>query len=470
MSGPAKLSTIKSPNEFVRFQQELGTDLPWCDSLPQALALGHRLEKGALRIGNRFAILPMEGWDGTYDGNPTELTRRRWRRFGESGAKLVWGGEAVAVRPDGRANPNQLLGGPRNAAGLADLRRVLCEAHEAAYGGLNGLFVGLQLTHSGRFARPEGAPAPRIAYRHPLLDARVPIGNDEALLTDAELDDLIGEYARLAVLAQNVGFDFVDVKACHGYLLHEFLSARSRPGPYGGDLAGRTRLLRRIIRAVQTEAPGLVVGVRLSAFDDSPFAPGGDGRGVPQRSEVEPFGPISASGSPSLEECSQLLRAFERLDVRLVCVTGGSPYYNPHLQRPAFYPPSDGYLPPEDPLVGVDRQIRATAELKRRHPGLVFVGSGYTYLQEWLPNVAEAAVAQDATDFVGLGRMALSYPTLPRDVLSGHPLRRKRICRTFSDCTTAPRNGMVSGCYPLDEHYKSMPDAKTVRGLVQRWR
>ena len=74
--------------------------------------------------------------------------------------------------------------------------------------------------------------------------------------------------------------------------------------------------------------------------------------------------------------------------------TAGSPYYNPHVQRPAMFPPLDGYEPPEDPLRGVARQIRATALLKRQFPRLVFVGSAYSYLQEWLPHVGAARGAR----------------------------------------------------------------------------
>jgi hypothetical protein len=149
--------------------------------------------------------------------------------------------------------------------------------------------------------------------------------------------------------------------------------------------------------------------------------------------------------------------------VRWVCITAGSPYYNPHMQRPALFPPSDGYLPPEDPLVGVARQIAATASLKKDFPGMAIVGSAYSYLQEWLPHVAQYNVRHGMTDFVGLGRMVLSYPDLPADVLAGRPLQRKQICRTFSDCTTGPRLGLVSGCFPLDPFYKAHPDAAALK-------
>jgi hypothetical protein len=151
--------------------------------------------------------------------------------------------------------------------------------------------------------------------------------------------------------------------------------------------------------------------------------------------------------------------------VRWICSTAGSPYYNPHVQRPALFPPSDGYLPPSDPLSEVARHIDATARLKARHPAMIFVGSAYSYLQEWLPHVAQAAVRTGQVDVVGIGRLVLSYPEFPTDVLSGRPLQAKSLCRTFSDCTTAPRNGLISGCYPLDKTYAQLPEARRLKAL-----
>jgi hypothetical protein len=146
------------------------------------------------------------------------------------------------------------------------------------------------------------------------------------------------------------------------------------------------------------------------------------------------------------------------LGIHLVCITAGSPYYVPHIQRPALFPPSDAYQPPEDPLVGVDRLISVTATLKKAVPELTVVGSGYSYLQEWLPNVVDAVIANGDADFIGYGRMVLSYPEFAADVLSGKPLKKNKICRTFSDCTTAPRLGLVSGGFPLDAYYRGLPD------------
>jgi NADPH2 dehydrogenase len=438
---------------------------------------------GGRTIGNRWAIQPMEGWDGTPEGAPGEHTFRRWRNFGLSGAKLLWGGEAVAVRADGRANPRQLLLAEANLGALEALRRGLLDAHRSRFGATGDLLLGLQLTHSGRFARSaDDRPAPRIAFRHPLLDRRLGITGDGPLLSDGEVETLIGDFARAARRARDLGFDFVDLKHCHGYLLHEFLGAHTRPGRYGGPFENRTRLLRELVAAVRREAPGLEIGVRASVFDLIPFRPdpalsrpGAPGPGIPE----ELPGSITTyrfgfgvdendPRRPDLREGFLLLALLEELGVRLVNVSAGSPYTTPHIQRPAAVPPSDGYLPPEDPLLGVVRLLRAARDLKARFPGLLLAGTGFSYLQDFLPQVAQGVVRAGWMDFAGLGRMVLAYPELPADCLEQGVLRRKRVCRTFSDCTTAPRNGLVSGCYPLDPYYGALEEARTLKEAKQR--
>ena len=423
---------LKTADDFLAHVASLGVTLPFVADPPPEHA-------------DRYAILPMEGWDGTEDGRPTDLVLRRWQRFGESGAGIVWG-EATAVRAAGRANPHQLLISPE----VARLREAVGDGVER---------VGLQLTHSGRYA----VTGPLVAYEHPVLDRRAtqPIH----VLSDGELDDLVEDFGRAAEIASDAGFDFVDVKACHGYLGHELLSAVDRPSPYGGaTLHDRTTFLRRCVVAVRTAAPGLDVAVRVSAFDLVPHRPAdGTSVGEPEPGAPSPyqyaFGGDGTGLGVDLTEPKALLDLFaDELGISLVCITAGSPYYVPHVQRPAFFPPSDGYLPPEDPLVGVARLLSATAELKAHRPELTIVGTGYSYLQEWLPHVAAGVLAAGGADWIGLGRMALSYHDLPRDLRKGKPYDRRRICRTFSDCTTAPRNGLVSGCWPLDPFYKLRPD------------
>jgi 2,4-dienoyl-CoA reductase-like NADH-dependent reductase (Old Yellow Enzyme family) len=472
-----RVASLRSAEAFRAHLDRSGIPIAFDDQLAPAggSPLGRILDRQGVRVGNRFCILPMEGWDGTRDGEPSDLTRRRWRNFGISGAKLIWGGEAVAVRRDGRANPHQLLIDARTQPVIAALRQELVAAHRNRFGANadRDLYVGLQLTHSGRYARPDvfDRPAPIAACPNPILDRRFPDG--VRVFEDEELDRLADDFVAAARLARDAGFSFVDIKACHGYLGHELLGARTRSGPYGGPLENRTRFMRRVVDAVRANVSGLTVAVRLSVLDTIPYRK----RPSDQVGEPEPEPPVPGSQAPpgfgvlesdaqmdaTLDEARFVLRLLESINVNWICVTAGSPYYNPHVQRPAMFPPLDGYEPPEDPLRGVWRQIQATAMLKRDFPNLVFVGSAYSYLQEWLPHVGQHNVREGLCDFVGLGRIALSYPELPADVLSGAPLKRALFCRTFSDCTTGPRMGLVSGCYPLDAFYAGRPEAIQIR-------
>jgi 2,4-dienoyl-CoA reductase-like NADH-dependent reductase (Old Yellow Enzyme family) len=462
---------IRTVADFKQHLADLHLSIP-CDAEletgPESL-LAQPIPFNGKQIGNRFCIQPMEGWDGTLDGKASEATLRRWRNFGLSGAKLIWGGEAVAVRHDGRANPNQLLINEQNKASLSDLRDAVLAGHRESEENTADLLIGLQLTHSGRFSRPneKTRPEPRILYHHPLLDRRVNVDASYPLLTDGEIREIIDHFIAAGRIANDLGFEFVDIKHCHGYLGHEFLSAHTRAGEFGGSFENRTRFLREVTAGIRALAPGMQIGVRLSAFDLVSFhsdpeltTPGKMGPGIPDHyRDLLPYRWGFGVKAPrpeeyDLSEPRQFLSLLRRLDIKLVNFTAGSPYYNHHIQRPALYPPSDGYQPPEDPLVGVARQMEVTRELKHDFPDLIVVGTGYTYLQEFVPFVAQAVVREGWVDSVGLGRMVLSYPELPLDIINGRVLQHKRICRTFSDCTTAPRNGLPSGCYPLDGHYK----------------
>lgn len=487
MSGAGfwRLGSLRDVARFQECLSSLGLKIP-CD---RELVRGEKspleqlVARPGIRIGNRIAAQPMEGWDGTADGNPTARTFRRWQRFGQSGAKLIWGGEAVAVRHDGRANPNQLVAAPHTRDGLARLREALVEAHRQTTGSDQGLLVGLQLTHSGRYSRPnaDDRPQPRILYHHPILDRRLGLPPDYPLLTDGEIREIIEDFHAAARLAHEIGFDFVDVKHCHGYLGHEFLSAHTREGCYGGSFENRTRFLREVVEGIRAVAPGLQIGVRFSAFDTVPFVadparsrPHAPGPGIPEGFRefipyrwgfgVNPLNPVEID----LTEAEQFCALLERLEIWLVNVSAGSPYYNPHIQRPAFYPPSDGYQPPEDPLIAVASQMEATRQLKMRFPNLIMVGSAYSYLQDFLPYVAQATVREGWVNLVGLGRMVLTYPEFLRDSIEGREIQHQRICRTFSDCTTAPRHGLPSGCYPLDGFYKNSEFAARLREIKMK--
>jgi len=493
-----RIPSLKTVEEFRRHVASLGIELPCEDAIvtggtsPLAQPIDDVIVNGK-RIGNRWAVQPMEGWDGTMTGGITAEVRRRWQRFGESGAKLIYGGEAMAVRPDGRANPNQLIIVEQNKQDLAELREILVRSHKERFGSADDLVIGFQLTHSGRFCKPNDKKRmePRVAFRHPILDRKFGVTSDAQVFTDSEIEELIGCYIRAAQIAWDIGVDFVDIKHCHGYLLHEFLGAHTRLGKFGGSFENRTRIVREIVSGIRASGNKIEIGVRLSAFDFVPFKPdpvlsqpGKLGPGIPEEfSHCLPyrysFG-VNAPNpiEPDLAETFHFAELCAQLGVRILNLSAGSPYYNPHIQRPAAYPPSDGYQPPEDPLVGVARQINVVRQvathLKKKancqssivHP--ILVGTAYSYLQEYLPHVAQYVVRNEWTDMIGLGRMVLSYPGILADAVEKGALQTKFICRTFSDCTTAPRNGMTSGCYPLDKYYSAKPEFQQLKEIKKR--
>jgi 2,4-dienoyl-CoA reductase-like NADH-dependent reductase (Old Yellow Enzyme family) len=411
---------------------------------------------GPLRVGNRLCVQPMEGCDGTPEGHPDELTFRRYERFGAGGAKLLWG-EAAAVLEEGRANPRQLLISEATATALEQMLIRCRQAHRQAYGSDDDLVVGLQLTHSGRYSYRR----PLIAAHDPILDPRT-VGAAYPLLEDDYLRRLVDHYVDAARLAHKIGFQFVDIKQCHRYLLSELLAARTRPGPYGGSLENRTRLARDIISAIRTEVPGLVLGSRLNVYDCVPYQkrPGDNvGEPCPYRTPLEcawgthPDAPLQ----PDLSEPLAWIAEMARLGVAVVNVSMGSPYATPHVIRPYEYPPPDGYETPEHPLIGVDRHFRLSAQIQQALPQLPIVGSGYSYLQEFLPHAGAANIAQGRVTFIGAGRATLAQPDFARQLQEHGRLERKRLCRTFSYCTALMRSKhnelgqFATGCPPFDK-------------------
>ncbi len=431
----------------------LGIDLRFSENLD---VLFEPVQVGPRTVGNRWCIHPMEGCDGNPDGSPGELTFRRYRRFGDGGAKLIWG-EACAVTDEGRANPRQIWLAPHTQAEFARLVRECKAAHRAANADDSDLLFGLQLTHSGRYSYRR----PIIATHDPLLVGRYKVTAETPLITDDELKRLVDDYVATAKLAKEVGFDFVDVKQCHRYLLNELLGARNRPGIYGGSYENRTRLTREIVQAIRAEVPGLLVGTRMNGYDGIPFKKGESDAGVPEpwtaplsngwgMSATDPF-------TPDLAEPLRFIGDLKALGVSLVNIALGNPYAQPHYGRPFEYAPPDGYATPEHPLVGVDRHFRICETLQRAHPELPIVGTGYSYLQEFLPQAGAANVRDGRITFVGVGRASLAQPDWVRQLKQTGKLDRKRVCRTFSYCTALmrakdhPLGQYPTGCPPFDK-------------------
>jgi 2,4-dienoyl-CoA reductase-like NADH-dependent reductase (Old Yellow Enzyme family) len=439
----------------------LGLDLRFQDDLTP---LFRPVAIGKLRAGNSLCIQPMEGCDGTLDGRPDDLTFRRYRRFGGGGAKLIWG-EATAVTRDGRANPRQLHLNDKTAPDFQRMLETCRQAHRQAFRSDEDLVVGLQLTHSGRYSYQR----PLIAFHDPILDpltvadkaAPRSVDSTYPLLDDDYLKRLPDFYVAAARLAHQVGFQFVDIKQCHRYLLNEMLAAKNRHGPYGGSLENRTRLAREIIGRIRSEVPDLLVATRLNVFDGIPYRKNADSVGEPCPWKT----PIrSAWGTreddPSeadLREPIQWIEEMARMGVALVNVSMGNPYASMHVIRPFEYPPPDGYESPEHPLQGVDRHFRLAGQIQEKSPGLPIVGSGYSYLQEFLFQAGAANIRAGRITLVGVGRASLPQPDFARQLMEHGRLERKRVCRTFSYCTALMRakhnelGQFATGCPPFDK-------------------
>jgi 2,4-dienoyl-CoA reductase (NADPH2) len=424
----------------------LGLDIPLSDDLS---SLFTPLTIGEKTLANRLATLPMEGADADPSGAPTDLTFRRYRRFAAGGCGLIWF-EAAAVRPDGRGNPRQLMISQETVGAFARLVEETRRAASAAFGPRRPLILILQLTHAGRFARPEGRPAPVIAQHNPELDARLRLPPDYPIVSDADLDALRGAFVAAARLARQAGFEGVDLKACHGYLISELLASRTRQDSrYGGPVENRSRFLVETMREVRAAAPGLLLACRLNLFDGLRWPHG--------------FGADPAGGeAPDLSEPIELIGKLDYEGLAALAVTCGVPAYRPHYGRPFDKPMIGDDLPAEHPLVGVARWLRLAGAAQAACPGLPVVGGGYSWLREYFPIVAAAMVRSGRTSLIGLGREALAYPGWPRDLADRGALDPRRVCLTCSKCSEMLRGGGPVGC-PVRDAELFAPEYRHVR-------
>jgi len=424
---------LRSSADLAALNERLGLHVEAQDDL---VVLARPLKVGHVTVPNRLAIQPMEGCDGDSEGRPGPLTIRRYERFAAGGAGLLWM-EATAVVPEGRANPRQLWLNETSKSSLADLtariRRVAADAH----GSDHRPMLVVQLTHSGRYSKPNGVPAALMAAHNPARDAVLEMPRDGQIVTDDYLDSLVDSYVEAAKIAIECGFDALDVKACHGYLLNELLGAHTREGRHGGALENRTRLMLAIVDALRAELPDACIVTRLNVYDamEYPY-----GWGVSETDVT----------TPDLAEPKQLIGQLVERGVAMVDVTGGNPYFKPHYNRPFNAPVVGGYLSPEHPLAGVQRLLDLAGEIQQAFPDLPVIGSGYTWLRTLLPNVAAAAISQGRTAMAGIGRMAFAYPDFAADILTQGKMDPKKVCVACSACTQMMRDGGQAGCVVRD--------------------
>ncbi len=416
-------------------RQELarvGVELPLSEDLS---VLKRPVQISGKTIPNSIAIQPMEGCDGTADGRPGELTLRRYDRFARSGAGLIWA-EATAIVPEGRANPRQLWLTEDN---LGDYQRFVADMKETCIreNGFEPVVI-LQATHSGRYSKPEGKPAPLIAYNNPIFEGDTPIA-PESILSDDYLYGLIDKFGVTAALAERAGFDGVDIKCCHRYLNSELLSAYDRPGDFGGALENRTRLLRGGVQSAQAAVgKDFIVTSRLNVYDGFPY-PYGWGVREGGGTEVD------------LSEPLELVRILhEELGMQLLDVSIGNPYFNPHVNRPYDSGP---YVPDEHPLEGVARMARCVGEIQRAFPALRVMSSGLSYLRQFSANLAAGELVSGVCTLAGFGREAFAYPGFARDILLRGGMEPGKCCIACGKCTELMRAGSTAGCVIRDEAY-----------------
>lgn len=440
MTPPSEQSSrITGAKPGGRQGRSIHPDLPWQEDLS---FLFEPLELAGRRLANRLAVHPMEGFDGEADGSPGPLTRRRYDRFARGGSAMIWF-EATSLFQEGRSNPRQLMLTKNNLDAFkkqveAVRRSAQTVLHEQP-------FLVLQLTHSGRYSRPQGKPEPLAACFNPHLDAdnRTP-----RLVTDDELERIRDRFVESFRRARDAGFDAVDIKACHGYLMHDLLSARTRRNSrYGGSFENRCRLLLEIIVQGRYLAPELACAVRLSVTDAVPMPYGFGVRG-----EEKP--------EPDLAEPEALVCRLVDAGCALLNVTAGNPYYQPHQGRP-FNRAAGGGPSPEPPVQGVVRLLELASRIQRRFPDLPVTGTGYSWLGSDFPGVAAGVLAGKQASVIGLGRSSFAYPDAPLDLARNGTLDRKKVCVACSRCTELMRSGGPAGCAVHDDPYKNLYKEKT---------
>ena len=414
--------------EFNIQNKETNADLPFSNDIS---ILGESYKIGNKMIANRLACQAMEGCDGTAAGSPGELTCRRYDRFAAGGPGLIWV-EATAVLPEARANPRQLYITPDTLDDFARLADDIREKSMKEHG--YAPLLMLQLTHSGRYSKPEGKPAPLIAYNNPLFEKGTPISSDR-IVSDAYLDALVEKLVEGARMAEKAGFDGADIKCCHRYLLCELLSAYERPGRYGGSYENRTRLVREAVAgAVKTCSSDFIITSRLNVYDGFPRPYG--------------FGMAESGLDPDYTEPCRLARELADSGLSLLDVTMGNPYVNPHVNRPFV---KGAYSPEEAPLSGVERMLTGTKVITEALEGRIpVICSGLTFLGALAPNVAAACVEQGWFDMAGWGRQTLAYPDMAKDIIKNGELNPKKLCLACSKCTEVMRAGSTPGCVIRD--------------------
>jgi 2,4-dienoyl-CoA reductase (NADPH2) len=428
---------FKTKEEILQKALTLGFELPFSDDISPLFT---PVVVHGMTVSNRLVVHPMEGYDSETDGSPSDLTTRRYLRYAAGGSGMIWF-EAVAVSPEGRSNSRQLLINKDNSFRFAYLNEKVRETSRDI--GTNPMLV-VQLTHSGRYSKPEGRPEPRVAALNPVLDKGEPY-----ILSDQDLIKIQDQYVASAQLALDSGFDAIDLKSCHGYLLIDLLAAKNRRNSiYGGaDPSARFRFLLETIERIKAEVPGIIITTRLNITD---LYQGGFG--------------VNEKTQPDFTEPLLLVDNLKKLGITLINISMGSPYFNPHVTRPYDNPLPGQQVPDEHPLAGINRMISGTAEFQARFPEMFFIGSAYSYLRQFAPNTGAAVIKNREASFIGFGRSSFAYPSMPLDLLRKGKADPSKVCITCSGCTRLIRNLRPGGCVIRDREIYGNEMKKLIAG------
>ncbi|MEJ6950716.1 oxidoreductase [Natronospora cellulosivora (SeqCode)] len=421
-----KKFNYKTLEEMKLVISELGVDCPIDDEIE---VLSEEVIIGDKRIPNRLVVHPMEGADGNPDGTPGELNWRRYERYAKGGAGLIWF-EAIAVNESGRANNKQLFLNDDTLDSINEMVEMVRKTARETHGDDFKPYLVIQLTHSGRWGENRD-----ILFHHELSDKKAGISEDKPVMTDTELEQLEEDFLKAARLSKEAGFDAVDIKACHRYLLSENLAAHTRDGKYGGDYEGRTRLLKNSIKKIAEEVD-IDLASRINVYDAIPY----------------PYGwGTDEEGNEDHSEPKRLVRELKELGVKLINITAATPYIYPHINRPYDLPNNLGYESPEHPFIGVERLLRLGKVVQEEAEDCIVVGTGFTWLRQFAPYVAAAVVKRGWASMIGFGRQAFAYPDFARDIIEKGELDSRQVCVCCSKCAELKAKKKHSGCVVRDK-------------------
>ncbi len=409
---------FSTARELLNRAKVLDMPLPYSEHIPEIL--GQRLNICGTTVSNRLVAQPIEGFDSQADGSPSERSIERYCQLVRGGFRTLWL-ESISVDKQGRSNPFQLWIRPENVGAFRDMvRRIRAQTKE-------NLFLVIQLTHSGRNSNPNGTPQPVCAFSNPCIPKE-----NEYILPDEEIPEIEEDYVKACILAQEAGFDAVDIRTCHGYLLNEFLAAYHRPGSYGGSYENRTRFLMEILDKLES-AITIPMGIRLNMYDGLPW----------------PYGWGADPQGENLEESYRLVSDLYARGIRLLNITNGIGAYSPFVIRPYD---RGGKEPTESPFRGLARMQECAKQTKALAPEAVVIASAFSWLREFAPGVAAGAIAAGDYDMAGFGRQSIRLPDTANKILSGQGLLRKECCVTCCGCTNLiKKSGKMLRCVIKDK-------------------